>query len=196
MSDNDKPETIDAADLQLDAANVRRHTDRNKRAIEDSLRQFGAGRSVLLDKDGIVRAGNGTVKAWKRQGGKVRVIETDGSELIAVKRVDLDGVKATAYAIADNRTTDLSEFDEDELNEQLTSLQESKFDLELLGFNEDELEKLLGNDEFPDEEDVQFVAAKSEEIFEVVVSCKSEEEQRKVFEKMEGEGYSCRVLTV
>lgn len=135
-----KETTVD--DLTFDAANARSHGLKNKKAIDDSIRQFKAGRSILIDADGIIRAGNGTAEAWQKTGGKVRVIESDGTELIAVKRTDLSGANAMAYAIADNRASELAEWDDDILASQLESLGESGIDLESLGFNNLDLERL------------------------------------------------------
>ncbi len=136
---------IEDSGLKLDETNARKHSERNKEAIRSSVEQFGAGRSILADADGIVRAGNGTFEAWIETGGKVRVIESDGTELIAVKRTDLKGDRATAYAIADNRATDMSEFDDSILVEQLQIVGE-EFDMSSL-FNEDEIQSLIDEDD-------------------------------------------------
>lgn len=128
-----KEKTVD--DLTFDAANVRVHGERNKKAIADSVAQFGAGRSILVDADGIIRAGNGTAEAWKQTGGKVRVVESDGKELIVVKRTDLKGAEAIAYAIADNRAAELGKWDNAALEIQLSELAANDFDLSLLGFD-------------------------------------------------------------
>jgi len=138
------PDTIYIDELTPDAENVRRRTERSTEVIANSLKQFGAGRSIVLDRDGVVRAGNGTVEGAKAAGiDRVRVIESDGSELIAIKRTDLSGADATAYAIADNRAADLSTWDFEGLDEQLGSLVDAEFDIDAIGFNEDELAGML-----------------------------------------------------
>lgn len=100
-------------EIKLDENNYRVHDDRNKQLINKSLKEYGAGRSVLLDKEGVIIAGNGTYEQAKELGIPVKVIETDGSELIAVKRTDLatEDVKRKGLAIMDNSTTDSSKFD-------------------------------------------------------------------------------------
>lgn len=100
-------------EIKLDENNYRIHDDRNKQLINKSLKEYGAGRSVLLDKEGVIIAGNGTYEQAKELGIPVKVIETDGSELIAVKRTDLatEDVKRKGLAIMDNSTTDSSKFD-------------------------------------------------------------------------------------
>ena len=100
-------------EIKLDENNYRIHDERNKQLINKSLKEYGAGRSVLLDKEGVIIAGNGTYEQAKELGIPVKVIETDGSELIAVKRTDLatEDVKRKGLAIMDNSTTDSSKFD-------------------------------------------------------------------------------------
>lgn len=82
--------------LTLDPRNARRHSETNRRRIKQSLDAVGAGRSVLADADGIIRAGNGVFAEW---GDKpVKIIETDGSELVVVQRTDLRGKDAVRAA--------------------------------------------------------------------------------------------------
>jgi DNA modification methylase len=71
---------------------------------------------VVIDEDNRILAGNGTVDAAKRAGiSKVRVIETEGDEIIAVKRTGLTEDQKIGLALADNRTSDLSEWDKEML---------------------------------------------------------------------------------
>lgn len=55
-----------------------------------SLTRLGAGRSIVADKNGVVIAGNKTLQAAEAQGIPVRIVETDGKELVVVQRTDLD----------------------------------------------------------------------------------------------------------
>ena len=74
--------------------------------LASSLREYGAGRAVLTDRDGVLIAGNKTFEVAQRLGIPTRVIETDGQELVVVRRRDLhlaSDPKARALAIADNR---------------------------------------------------------------------------------------------
>lgn len=125
----------------LDKRNARVHDKRNKQSIHDSLQEFGAGRSILIDNADTAVAGNGVLEQAQKLGIPIRVIESDGSELIAVKRVDLapDDPKRKALAIADNRTGDLSAFDDDTVAELL---QECGDLADKTGFNSAELEKM------------------------------------------------------
>jgi 16S rRNA G966 N2-methylase RsmD len=73
---------------------------------------------VVIDEDNRILAGNGTVDAAKRAGiSKVRVIETEGDEIIAVKRTGLTEDQKIGLALADNRTSDLSEWDKEMLHQ-------------------------------------------------------------------------------
>ena len=102
---------------KLDPRNARTHSEKNKKAIRDSLEKLGTGRSVVVDADDVLIAGNGVFEQAEALGIPYRVIETDGSELVVIKRTDLapDDDRRVALALADNRTTDLSVFDWKEL---------------------------------------------------------------------------------
>src|SRR5215475_13145092 len=93
-------------DLTADPQNANRGTDRGRDALAQSLRDYGAGRAVLIDRHGRIIAGNKTVEQATRLGLRLRVVKTDGQQLIAVQRADLDlatDPRAKALAIADNR---------------------------------------------------------------------------------------------
>ena len=109
------------SDLTPDPKNANRGTSRGRDALAHSVRAYGTGRAVLIDRHGVVIAGNKTVEEAKAQGLGLRVIETDGSELIAVQRRDLDlasDASAKALAVADNRTAELGlEWDESALTD-------------------------------------------------------------------------------
>jgi DNA modification methylase len=74
------------------------------------LREYGAGRAVLIDRQGRIIAGNKTVEQAKHLNIPLRVVKTDGTHLIAVQRDDLDlhtDPRAQALALADNRVGEL-----------------------------------------------------------------------------------------
>jgi sporulation protein YlmC with PRC-barrel domain len=78
-------------DLIPDDINANKGTEYGNSLIENSLRKFGAGRSILIDKNNHIIAGNKTVENAAAIGlENVRIIETDGKEIIAVKRTDID----------------------------------------------------------------------------------------------------------
>ena len=140
---NLKVETVPVDSLSPDPANVRRHPERNLDAIKASLRRFGQQKPIVVDAKGIIRAGNGTLEAAKALGW----------DSIAVVRSGLAGSEATAFAIADNRTSELAEWAGAALAEQLRSLQSEDFDLDSVGYTDDEVSALidgLAKDMVPD----------------------------------------------
>lgn len=120
--------------LSEDPANARKHGDKNVDSIVASLRRFGQQKPIVIDLNNVVRAGNGTLQA-------ARVL---GWQSIACHRSELAGAEMAAYAIADNRTAELAEWDEEILAATMKGLQvEDEELLEACGYTEDELEKLL-----------------------------------------------------
>lgn len=96
---------IDINELVKDNANVNEGTERGQELLENSMDQFGAGRSVLLDKDNRMIAGNHVLDAAVKKGiKKVILVDTDGEQLVAVRRkdIDLDSKKGREMALADN----------------------------------------------------------------------------------------------
>ena len=94
-------------DLKFDDKNFNKHTEFGMSLLEKSLRENGAGRSILLDKDNNIIAGNGVVEAAGQIGlDKVKIVEASGDEIIAVKRTDisLNSRKGREMALADNAT--------------------------------------------------------------------------------------------
>ena len=102
-------------EIHFDRRNYRKHGDKNKKIIHNSLKELGAGRSILIDNDNEIIGGNGVFEQAQKLGIKTKVIETDGSELVVVKRTDLnrDDPKRKKLALADNSSSDSSEFDID-----------------------------------------------------------------------------------
>ena len=121
--------------IKLDKNNFRIHSEKNKNLIKNSLKDFGAGRSILIDKDDVVIAGNGTFEQAQELGVPIKVVETDGKELIAVKRTDLDenDYRRKRLAVLDNSTTDSSSFDMEKLNENFSLEELSELGIGELG---------------------------------------------------------------
>lgn len=129
-------------DIKFDPKNYRKHGDKNKKLIKESLEALGTGRSIVLDNDNVIVAGNGVFEQAQELGLKVKVIESDGKELIAIKRTDLktEDEKRKLLAIADNKTSDTSEFDFDLLTDdfELGVLEDLGFeDFEINIFKDD-----------------------------------------------------------
>ncbi len=145
-------EVVSIGDLLSDPANVRKHSKKNLDSIKGSLKAFGYQKPIVVDKNGLVIAGNGTLAAAQSLGWKE----------IPIVRSELEGTNRTAYAIADNRTGELAEWDMSALADQLTALEELDFDLGGIGFETDDLKSLLEEkeeeekEEEPDSPDIKF----------------------------------------
>lgn len=99
-------------DLTHDPQNARRHTPRNVGMLEKALNEVGAARSIVIDEDGVVLAGNATIDAAAQAGiERVRVVEADGNEIIAVQRKGLTPEQKVKLALYDNRVAELAEWD-------------------------------------------------------------------------------------
>lgn len=124
-------EVVTVASLQLDPANARRHSPRNVDAIVASLQAFGQRRPLVVHGN-VVVAGNGTLEAVKQLGWKQ----------VAVTRCpdDWTPAQARAFAVADNRTAELAEWDGPVLLDALSELEPTL--LEASGFTFDELTDL------------------------------------------------------
>ena len=138
-------------EIKFDERNYRKHSDKNKKIIKKSLKELGAGRSILLDKENSLIAGNGVYEQAQALGIPVRVIETDGSELIAVKRTDLATAddKRRKLALADNAASDFSEFDVPALQADWSNDALAEFGVELPEIvSEDALNEILDEADF------------------------------------------------
>jgi len=128
-------------DLTLDPKNARRHDDKNLRAIAESLRQFGQRKPIVVWGSTVV-AGNGTLVAARSLGWRE----------ILVARVpdDWDEARVMAYALADNRSAELAEWDDQVLTEQLKELELAEFDVEAIGFETTVEPEPVIEDEIPE----------------------------------------------
>ena len=113
MTDAKTIETIE--DLRPDPENANLGTERGLRMLDDSLQEDGAGRSILVDRDGVTIAGAKTLERAADIGLPIRVVKTDGTELVVVQRTDLDldgegeeQVRARRMAYRDNRSSEVS----------------------------------------------------------------------------------------
>jgi hypothetical protein len=95
------------SELIPDDKNFNKGTEYGNALIEKSFQKFGAGRSILLDKNNRIIAGNKSTENFGASGGEdVLIVESDGTKLIAVKRtdIDLDTPQGRELALADNAT--------------------------------------------------------------------------------------------
>lgn len=140
--------TITIDDLKLDVENARVHSVENLRAIEDSIGRVGVGRSVVIDEDGKILAGNATVQAAAARGiERVHVIETAGDVLVAVRRSGLTDEQKKHLAYADNRASELASWSIPQISADMAA----GFDLTPI-WSREELDELVASLEPPPSE--------------------------------------------
>lgn len=178
---------VKITDIIQDDKNLNKGTADGKAMITKSLQRFGAGRSILLDKNNRIIAGNKTHENAEEIGMEdVIVVESDGSKLVAVKRtdIDLDSKEGREMALADNATVkvDLS-WDDDAMREVSETW---GIDTEEWGV---ELETNIT-------ESPKDVSEKFDFEYKLEINCINEREQEKLYNEMQERGYECRLLTL
>ena len=136
-------QTVPISSLDLDPTNARKHSDKNLKAIAASLEKFGQRKPIVV-RNKRVLAGNGTLEAAKQLGWtKIQIVEVPA---------DWDDETAKAYALADNRSAELADWDEAELARQLLELEQEGWDIEALGFEIREAQRPepVDEDDIPD----------------------------------------------
>lgn len=161
--------------LAHDPNNARTHDRKNIEAIKGSLAKFGLQKPIVIDKGNVVIAGNGTLEAARELGW----------ETIDVVVTTLDKFDLTAYALADNKTGDMSSWDEEVLASQLEVLKEIDFDISSIGFEEDPIDDFVFND--PGEpNDTKLEDNK------ITVTCSSLDEKDKLFSELNERGFKVK----
>lgn len=171
-------ERVSIDSLKFDARNARKHDKRNLKAIKDSLTKFGQQKPIVIGDDGTVIAGNGTLAAAKELGW----------ETIDVRRSGLKADEAIAYGLADNRSAELAEWDEGVLGELLGELDTAGWDIEGLGWDDKDLNKLNDNEE----KNLDEVNENKE--FLIVIECTDESHQQTIFEELISRGEICKIM--
>lgn len=169
--------------VKLDAANVRRHSKRNLNVIAASMRDHGQRQLLVIrEATGCLEAGEGRLLAGKQLGWK----------WIAVLPCDDDALKAAKYALADNRSSDLSENDDDALAAMLRVMKGEGVDLEELGWDGKEAAKILKDATEtgppPEPEYTNQIA--------VLITCTDENHQAALLEEFEARGLKVKALLV
>ena len=156
-------------EIKFDKRNYRLHNDENKRVIKKSLKELGAGRSIVIDKDGEIIAGNGVYEQAKKLGIKTKIVETDGSELVVVKRTDLatEDDKRKRLALADNAASDTSEWAEELLREDWTPEVLADFGIVLPETDIQTEDKEAHEDDFDEEKDKVETVCKKGDIWQL-----------------------------
>jgi ParB-like chromosome segregation protein Spo0J len=176
-----RPLATPIADLHPDPHNARRHSPRNLKALAASLQAFGQQKPIVADPGGTVLAGNGTLEAARSLNWTY----------LAVVRSTLTGPAARAFALADNRTAELAEWDHPALVAELATLaRDPGIDATLTAFNRDDIAQAL------DEHAANSEPFEIPRIFQVIAQCPGESDQRRAYELLTRAGFDCRVLTL
>ena len=126
-------------DLKPYEKNAKIHTQEQIEQIKKSIEQFGMNDPIAIwGKDNLIVEGHGRLEALKQLGYK---------EVDCIRLDHLTDEERKAYTLAHNKLTMNSDFDIDILRTELENLKELDFDLELTGFNVDELDDILGKNE-------------------------------------------------
>lgn len=168
--------------LVPDNKNFNKGTEYGEHLMDESLRKFGLGRSILLDKNDRIIAGNKTTeKAGELGFEKVVIVETDGSTLVAVKRndIDLDSQKGRELALADNATSKANlSWDEDMI---MQCAEQFDFDPEEWGVSMSE----------PEEEEQE--EPKKEIDTRLIVECGDVTKLSLLFSELQDRGFKCEL---
>ena len=170
------------------ARNSRTHSDEQIAQIAASIREFGFTNPVLVDNGGGIVAGHGRVMAARQLGM---------AEVPTVNVGWLNEQQRRAYVIADNQLALNAGWDDEALAAELSALDDSGFDVGLVGFSDADMERLLG---LTDSNETGGQAGNSDtginyqEKFAVLVDCKNEDHQAQVYESLTAAGYVCKVL--
>ena len=124
--------------------NAKIHSEDQVLRIASSIREFGFLNPVLVDKEYNIIAGHGRVMAAKK-------LEMETVPCLFVE--GLTEAQRKAYILADNKLGELADWDMDLVTSELEMLLDDDFDVDLIGFTEDELQKLLNQDDSEAEED-------------------------------------------
>ena len=157
-----------------------RKNDNAVKYVANSIKEFGFQQPIVIDKNGVIVAGNTRYKASKKLGlEKVPCIIAD----------DLTDEQIKAYRLADNKVSELAEWDIDLLDEELDDI----FNIDMSDFGFDLTEE---EEEPTAPTERKDLSDKVGETYEVIVECVNEIEQEQIYDKLIGDGYSCRVLTL
>lgn len=175
---------VKVADLIPYANNARTHSDEQVAQIAASIKEFGWTNPILVDGENGIIAGHGRLAAARKLGM---------TELPAIQLDGLSVAQKKALILADNKLSLNSGWDYGLLKIELDQLSEIGFNLEIVGFDANELNTIMFGDELEEK------IAESETVnavYEIAVECKDENEQQAVFDMLTEKGYKCRVLTM
>jgi hypothetical protein len=175
---------VKISELKPDDKNFNKGTEFGNSLIEKSLRNYGAGRSILLDKNNRIIAGNKTVENAAQIGFEnVIVVETTGNDIVAVKRtdIDIDSKAGRELAFADNATSKANlDWDENLLFDEFEQTQLSDWGVSLTNFENSEIDFQLPED-------------KNESTLKIELIFDDINQRETAYNKLVSMGYDCRL---
>lgn len=151
-----------------------RFNDDAVKYVANSIKEFGFKVPLVIDKDGTIITGHTRYKAS---------IELGLEKIPCIIADDLNEEQIKAFRLADNKVSEMSSWNLDFLEEELNDID---LDMEEFGFKEFEDTEIERTD----------ISDKEFERYEIIISCKDEKEQEAIYNKLEKEGYECRLLTL
>lgn len=154
--------------------NVRLHDEENIAGIVRSIEEFGQQSPLVINQEGLVLKGNGTLEALGR-------LDYEFVDVVVAKGLTKE--QELAFAIADNKTGDTSSFDFAKLADVIKGLDEAGFDLGATGFQDFELEPLMEAEFDPGESGKLFEGEDDEQTLTIIFPEKSADVIRRAFKK-------------
>ncbi|EJY4227606.1 ParB N-terminal domain-containing protein [Escherichia coli] len=139
-----KIEYLPVGKLLRYAKNSRTHSDEQVEQLVNSIREFGFTNPVLIDEKNELIAGHGRLAA-------AEILEMD--KVPAIRLSNLSEKQKKAYRIADNKLALNAGWDMQLLAEEVKALMDDDFDIDLLGFNDAELDEMLSDEQLQEEDD-------------------------------------------
>lgn len=173
-----KIEKVNIDSIKVYPNNAKIHTAEQIEEIKKSIQEFGNNDPIAIDEKGFIIEGEGRYLAQKDMGVK---------EIEVIKLTHLTEEQKVAYMLVHNKLTMNTGFDLDLLEEELSKI--SSIDMKEFEFDIKEIEEEL------EEEKIQEPSFNYKEQYGVIVICKDETEQEKVYNNLLNQGYECKVVT-
>nr|DAO96522.1 MAG TPA: ParB protein [Caudoviricetes sp.] len=174
-----KIEKVNIDSIKVYPNNAKIHTAEQIEEIKKSIQEFGNNDPIAIDEKGFIIEGEGRYLAQKDMGVK---------EIEVIKLTHLTEEQKVAYMLVHNKLTMNTGFDLDLLEEELSKI--SSIDMKEFEFDIKEIEE-----ELEEEEKIQEPSFNYKEQYGVIVICKDETEQEKVYNNLLNQGYECKVVT-
>ena len=176
------PSEIEVLKLIPYINNARTHSESQINQIAASIKEFGFRNPILVDGENGIIAGHGRVMAAKKLG-LTTIPYIDCSDLTEAQK--------KAYIIADNKIALNAGWDEELLKLELEDIEVSDIDMELLGFSDEELKRLIGVED-TDTEEGEITDDGNRNL--LLVEFINESELQKIFEELKERGFECKIM--